>query len=128
MPVNSDYDGFFSDIGGVPLFTYGMITATIFVLSYMTIMEADIPPADEVVEGLVETTDSSLMTATTPIVPPASLTEEVPLEEVPEEALEEALEEVPSEEVPEEPKIGGKTKKKRNTKRKRPIMHRSNTV
>ena len=84
-------------------------------------MEADIPPADEVVEGLVETTDSSLMTATTPLVPPASLTEEVPPEEVPPE-------EVPPEEVPEEPKIGGKTKKKRNTKRKRSIMHRSNTV
>jgi len=126
MPVNSDYDGFFSDIGGVPLFTYGMITATIFVLSYMTIMEADIPPADEVVEGLVETTDSSLMTATTPLVPPASLTEEVPPEEVPPEEV--PPEEVPPEEVPEEPKIGGKTKKKRNTKRKRSIMHRSNTV
>ena len=33
MPVNSDYDGFFSDIGGVPLFTYGMITACLLYTS-----------------------------------------------------------------------------------------------
>ena len=39
MPTNGDYEGYFYAIGDVPIFTYGMITATIAVLAYMTAME-----------------------------------------------------------------------------------------
>lgn len=54
MPTNSNYDGYFSGIGGVPIFTYGMITITAVVLSYMTYMDTYIP--DETTESIKEAT------------------------------------------------------------------------
>ena len=71
MPTNSDYDGFFSNIDGVPLFTYGMITTTIIVLSYMTFMESDTP------EDIIEATgpESNMASLVVP-PPPASMTNE----------------------------------------------------
>ena len=93
MPTNSNYDGFFAGIGGIPLFTYGMITVTTIVLAYMTIMEPD-----ELVEEVVDSTvsNSSFMTNLT-----APLPEDIPspVEQIPEEEV------VPPEEVapPEEP-------------------------
>ena len=42
MPTNSDYDGFFNGIGGVPIFTYGMISVTTLVLAYMNYMDQGI--------------------------------------------------------------------------------------
>jgi hypothetical protein len=93
MPTNSNYDGFFAGIGGIPLFTYGMITVTTIVLAYMTIMEPD-----ELVEEVIDSTvsNSSFMTNLT-----APLPEDIPspVEQIPEEEV------VPLEEVapPEEP-------------------------
>jgi hypothetical protein len=133
MPTNSDYDGFFSGIDGIPMFTYGMIASTIVVLSYMTFMEESLP--DE-----IEPDSSVLSAAITSPIPPASLTEEgepipfIPHEEpaanelVPEEneqppssLQEEVINDVDSP-PPSEPKqsIGGKNKKRRITKRRKP--------
>jgi hypothetical protein len=74
MPTNSDYDGFFSGIDGIPLFTYGMIATTIVVLSYMTLMEESLPDISEEIQP-----DSSLLNATvTSSIPPDSLIGEEP--------------------------------------------------
>ncbi len=94
MPTNSNYDGFFAGIGGIPLFTYGMITVTTIVLAYMTIMEPD-----EVVEEVIDSTvsNSSFMTNMT-----APLPENIyPLDQqIPEEAIAPSEEAVaPSEEA-----------------------------
>ena len=94
MPTNSNYDGFFAGIGGIPLFTYGMITVTTIVLAYMTIMEPD-----EVVEEVIDSTvsNSSFMTNLT-----APLPENIyPLDQqIPEEAVAPSEEAVaPSEEA-----------------------------
>jgi len=134
MPTNSDYDGFFSGIDGVPMFTYGMIASTIVVLSYMTFMEESLPEE-------IEPDSSVLSAAITSPIPPASLTEEggepipfIPQEEpAANELVPEQNEQPPSslqEEVindedsppPSEPKqsIGGKNKKRRITKRRKP--------
>jgi hypothetical protein len=138
MPTNSDYDGFFAGIDGIPLFTYGMIASTIVVLSYMTYMEESLPEE-------IQPDSSVLNAAITSPVPPADLTEEgleeqlpmsVPEENLndnstglqenveeeeqlppssPEEGVEEGVEEQPP-----PPIIGGKNKKRRVTKRRRP--------
>jgi hypothetical protein len=135
MPTNSDYDGFFSGIDGIPMFTYGMIASTIVVLSYMTFMEESLP--DE-----IEPDSSVLSAAITSPIPPATLTEEEGEEPIPfipqeepaaNELVPEENEQPPSslqEEVindedsppPSEPKqsIGGKNKKRRITKRRKP--------
>jgi hypothetical protein len=130
MPTNSDYDRFFSGIDGIPMFTYGMIASTIVVLSYMTFMEEDLP--DEM--------ESSVLSATvTSPIPPDALTgigEEgpPPMSLIPEEIIEPAVPEeenanelptssVPEEDVDEQPpqsSVGGKNKKRRITKRRRP--------
>jgi len=130
MPTNSDYDGFFSGIDGVPMFTYGMIASTIVVLSYMTFMEESLP--DE-----IEPDSTVLSAAITSPIPPASLIEgeePIPQEEpaaselVPEEneqppssLQEEVINDVDSP-PPSQPKqsIGGKNKKRRITKRRKP--------
>lgn len=137
MPTNSDYDGFFAGIDGIPLFTYGMIASTIVVLSYMTYMEESLPEE-------IQPDSSVLNAAITSPVPPADLTEEA-LEEqlpmsVPEENLndnstavqenvndelppssspEEGVEEGVEEQQPQQI-TGGKNKKRRVTKRRRP--------
>jgi hypothetical protein len=54
MPTNGDFDGLFSNIGNVPIFTYGMITATALVLSYMTFMDQGIQTDEEAAEALGE--------------------------------------------------------------------------
>ena len=122
MPTNSDYDGFFAGIGGIPLFTYGMITITTIVLAYVTIMESD-----EVVEEIVDSTvpNSPFMTNLAPPLPEPSneaaneVTEEPinepteePINEVTEEPANEPVNEVTEEEpVPVENK-GGKKRRK----------------
>ena len=96
MPTNSNYDGFFAGIGGIPLFTNGMITVTTIVLAYMTIMEPD-----ELVEEVVDSTvsNSSFMTNLT-----APLPEDIPspVEQIPEEEVVPPEEEVVPPEEPEE--------------------------
>jgi len=132
MPTNSDYDGFFAGIDGIPLFTYGMIASTIVVLSYMTYMEESLPEE-------IQPDSSVLNAAITSPVPPADLTEEgfeeqLPMS-VPEENLNDnsaAVQENVNEELPpsspeegveeQQPQqiTGGKNKKRRVTKRRRP--------
>ena len=101
MPTNSDYDGFFAGIGGIPLFTYGMITITTIVLAYVTIMESD-----EVVEEIVDSTvpNSPFMTNLAPPLPePANEPTEEPINEPTEEPINEVTEEEPANEATEEP-------------------------
>ena len=141
MPTNSDYDGFFAGIDGIPLFTYGMIASTIVVLSYMTYMEESLPEE-------IQPDSSVLNAAITSPVPPADLTEEaleeqlpmsVPEENLndnstevqenvneelppsssPEEGVEEGVDEGVEEQQPQQI-TGGKNKKRRVTKRRRP--------
>lgn len=129
MPTNSNYDGFFAGIGGIPFFTYGMITVTTIVLAYMTIMEPD-----EVVEEVIDSTvsNSSFMTNLTPPLPeniPSPVEEVAPEEEqvVPsqeEQAVPSEEEQVaPSEQaVPEEmgePPVENKGGKRRRTRKQR---------
>ena len=114
MPTNSNYDGFFAGIGGIPFFTYGMITVTTIVLAYMTIMEPD-----EVVEEVIDSTvsNSSFMTNLTPPLPeniPSPVEEVAPEEEqvVPQE----------NQAVPEEmgePPVENKGGKRRRTRKQR---------
>jgi hypothetical protein len=54
MPTNSNYDGYFTGIGDVSIFTYGMITITAVVLSYMTYMDTYIP--DDISKPVLEAT------------------------------------------------------------------------
>ena len=130
MPTNSNYDGFFAGIGGIPFFTYGMITVTTIVLAYMTIMEPD-----EVVEEVIDSTvsNSSFMTNLTPPLPeniPSPVEEVAPEEQVVPSQEEQVVPEeeeqvVPSEEeqaVPEEmgePPVENKGGKKRRTRKQR---------
>ena len=123
MPTNSDYDGYFSGMNGIPLFTYGMITTTIVVLSYMTFMEPDTP--EDVIEA---TTESSMMTPFgIPTVPDASEPQEIQPENPEEMVQPENPEEMIQPENPEEniSKEGGGRKgtKKRRTKRRRPKIN-----
>jgi hypothetical protein len=121
MPTNSNYDGFFAGIGGIPFFTYGMITVTTIVLAYMTIMEPD-----EVVEEVIDSTvsNSSFMTNLTPPLPeniPSPVEEVAPEEEQVVPSEEEQV--VPSEQaVPEEmgePPVENKGGKRRRTRKQR---------
>jgi hypothetical protein len=121
MPTNSNYDGFFAGIGGIPSFTYGMITVTTIVLAYMTIMEPD-----EVVEEVIDSTvsNSSFMTNLTPPLPeniPSPVEEVAPEEEQVVPSEEEQV--VPSEQaVPEEmgePPVENKGGKRRRTRKQR---------
>ena len=121
MPTNSNYDGFFAGIGGIPFFTYGMITVTTIVLAYMTIMEPD-----EVVEEVIDSTvsNSSFMTNLTPPLPeniPSPVEEVAPEEEQVVPSEEEQV--VPAEQaVPEEtgePPVENKGGKKRRTRKQR---------
>jgi outer membrane biosynthesis protein TonB len=101
MPTNSDYDGFFAGIGGIPLFTYGMITITTIVLAYVTIMESD-----EVVEEMVDSTvpNSPFMTNLAPPLPePANEAANEPTEEPINEPTEEPINEATEEEPANEP-------------------------
>ena len=134
MPTNSDYDGFFAGIGGIPLFTYGMITTTILVLAYMTSMEPDLPITDEVIEEVIDTTgpNSTFMTS---MIPNSPLEENIPVDETPInsdlEGMPSPSEEnppiedqeeipVPPENMPSSETKGGK--KIRKTKRRRPTV------
>ena len=121
MPTNSNYDGFFAGIGGIPFFTYGMITVTTIVLAYMTIMEPD-----EVVEEVIDSTvsNSSFMTNLTAPLPeniPSPVEEVAPEEEQVVPSEEEQV--VPAEQaVPEEtgePPVENKGGKKRRTRKQR---------
>ena len=123
MPTNSNYDGFFAGIGGIPFFTYGMITVTTIVLAYMTIMEPD-----EVVEEVIDSTvsNSSFMTNLTPPLPeniPSPVEEVAPEEEqiVPSEEPAVDLSQE-NQAVPEEmgePPVENKGGKRRRTRKQR---------
>ena len=126
MPTNSNYDGYFTGIGDVPIFTYGMITITAGVLAYMTYMDPYIPEeAAEAAEPILEATsmdgvvESNPMDTTGAAIPE----EEVPPQEEQAEPIQEAepIEEaqVVQEEPQEKPVAGGKRKKR--TTRRRPI-------
>ena len=124
MPTNSNYDGFFAGIGGIPFFTYGMITVTTIVLAYMTIMEPD-----EVVEEVIDSTvsNSSFMTNLTPPLPeniPSPVEEVAPEEEqvVPSEEEQAVDLSQENQAVPEEmgePPVENKGGKRRRTRKQR---------
>ena len=122
MPTNSNYDGFFAGIGGIPFFTYGMITVTTIVLAYMTIMEPD-----EVVEEVIDSTvsNSSFMTNLTPPLPeniPSPVEEVAPEEEQVVPSEEEQVVSQENQAVPEEmgePPVENKGGKKRRTRKQR---------
>ena len=124
MPTNSNYDGFFAGIGGIPFFTYGMITVTTIVLAYMTIMEPD-----EVVEEVIDSTvsNSSFMTNLTPPLPeniPSPVEEVAPEEEQIVPSEEEPVVDLSQENqaVPEEmgePPVENKGGKRRRTRKQR---------
>ena len=122
MPTNSNYDGFFAGIGGIPFFTYGMITVTTIVLAYMTIMEPD-----EVVEEVIDSTvsNSSFMTNLTAPLPeniPSPVEEVAPEEEQVVPSEEEQVVSQENQAVPEEmgePPVENKGGKKRRTRKQR---------
>lgn len=122
MPTNSNYDGFFAGIGGIPFFTYGMITVTTIVLAYMTIMEPD-----EVVEEVIDSTvsNSSFMTNLTPPLPeniPSPVEEVAPEEEQVVPSEEEVVVPQENQAVPEEmgePPVENKGGKRRRTRKQR---------
>jgi hypothetical protein len=133
MPTNSDYDGYFYAIGDVPVFVYGMITATVVVLAYMTAMETDLP--DEVpvppippVENPLDIVSQNILPNSegTPEGPPESdsiIQEELPQQDTEQLSQEPIIQEEPqniSQEIPQEENrnpVGGK---KKGTRRKRP--------
>jgi len=132
MPTNSDYDGFFTGIAGVPLFTYGMILTTSVVLAYMTIMEPDLPSTDEVVEEVVEATNANnpfMTPAAVPLPESTPVEGQEPIEGEGEEQQPVENEGIPQPSVEEEPQppqstsVGGVGTRKRNTKRRRPKPH-----
>lgn len=124
MPTNSNYDSYFTGIGDIPIFTYGMITITAGVLAYMTYMDPYIP--DEAAEPILEATsmdgvvESIPMDTTVPPqeeLPPPQQEEPIPEgEPIPEAQV--AQEE--AEPIPEEKPTAGGKRKKRTTRRSRP--------
>ena len=135
MPTNSNYDSYFTGIGDVPIFTYGMITITAGVLAYMTYMDPYIP--EEAAEPILEATsmdgvvESIPMDTTVPPqeeLPPPQQEEPIPeAEPIPEEEPIPEAQPIPEgEPIPEaepiqeeKPTAGGK-RKKRTTRRSRP--------
>ena len=79
MPTNSNYDGYFTGVGGVPIFTYGMITITSIVLAYMTYMDPYI--AEETTEPILEATSMDGVIESNPLDTTGALPEEVMPEE-----------------------------------------------
>jgi hypothetical protein len=129
MPTNSDYDGYFYAIGDVPVFVYGMITATVVVLAYMTAMETDLPEEESVpsippVENPLDIVSQNILPNTEGVQEGPQESGSIIQEELPPEGAEElSVEPIAQEEtqniLQEENRnpVGGK---KKGTRRKRP--------
>ena len=132
MPTNSNYDGYFTGVGGVPIFTYGMITITSIVLAYMTYMDPYI--AEEIKEPILEATSMDGVIESNPLDTTGALPEEVMPEEQPpqqeeepqvqeqkeEQVQGEQKEEQVQEQDEQKPPVAGGKRKKRSTRRSRP--------
>lgn len=129
MPTNSNYDRYFTGVGDVPIFTYGMITITSIVLAYMTYMDPSI--SEDIKEPILEATsmdeviDSTTMDNTVALPEPEEPIYEEPLQE--QQTLEE--EQLPQEPIPEEPiqeeqaikePVAGGKRRNRSTRRSKP--------
>ena len=145
MPTNSNFDGYFYGIRDVPVFTYGMITATIAVLSYMTYAEPDADDKDAENPSSI-TTPENPMEIISPEGPPPDADstilqdntveqsqeeqpveqsqeeqiEEKPVEQTQEEQIEEQPVEQPQEEIPPTEEVKPTGGKRKNTRKKRP--------
>jgi hypothetical protein len=107
MPTNSNYDGYFTGIGDVSIFTYGMITITAVVLSYMTYMDTYIP--DDISKPVLEATSMDGLIQSNPsetvgTIPPEVVESQLPQEPLEKEAtMDEPTEEEPQDEPQDEP-------------------------
>jgi hypothetical protein len=101
MPTNSNYDGYFTGIGDVSIFTYGMITITAVVLSYMTYMDTYIP--DDISKPVLEATSMDGLIESNPSETVGTIPPEVVESQLPQEPLEkEATMDEPTEEEPQD--------------------------